>query len=219
MSVSETSASVSIAIDIPGGYVALPLEDIDGSISRAGSILAQIGPGAVRSAAPAVLQALKVLLTRITQLNAVYCGLGRHSSADGQLISSNLIVSVNEYGEQRNPRLTLADVLTARSSGGETFTNVELIDIAGRSILMLDRVRTFPAPDLPDRTSVDLDEKVYQLEAIVPSSDGATITVIEFSTSFVEYGEEFVPMIAAMAASVDFATPSVRSSAPSSLDL
>ncbi|MFI6997841.1 hypothetical protein [Nocardia sp. NPDC050175] len=210
---------MSITMDIPDGYVALPLEDIDGSISRTESMFAEIGPGTVSSAAPAVLQALKVLLTRVAQLNAVYCGLGRHSAADGQSISSNLVVSLNEYGERRNPRLTLADVLAARSSGGETFKNVEFIEVSGHPILMFDRTRTLPVPDLADRTSADPDEKVYQLEAIIPSSDGAAIVAIEFSTSFVEYGEEFVPMIAAMAASVVFAAPVTQPSTSSSLDL
>ncbi|WP_433661842.1 hypothetical protein ACQPW1_06550 [Nocardia sp. CA-128927] len=216
---AEKPPSLSLAIDIPNGYIGLPLNDIDRSVTQTEAVFTQIGCGTVSSAAPAVLQALKVLLARATQLNAVYCGLGRHSSADGRSISSNLIVSLNEYGERRNPRLALADILTARSTGGETFKNVELIEVSGRTILMLDRVRTLPAPDLPGRTSSDLDAKVYQLEAIVPSSDGAAIAAIDLSTSFIEDGEEFVPVIAAMAASVNFATSAARSSTPSSLDL
>lgn len=219
MSSSEKSTSLSLAVDIPNGYVGLPLDDINRSITRTEAVFAQIGPGTLSSAAPAVLQALRVLLTRISQVNAVYCGLGRHSSSNGQLVSSNLIISLHEYGERRNPRLTLADALTARSSGAESFKNVELIEISGRPTLMFDRMRTLPAPDLPDRSSAGLDEKVYQLEAVVPSPDGAAIAAIEFSTSFVEYGEEFVPMIAAMAASVDFATSVAQSSTSSSLDL
>ncbi|MFI6045189.1 hypothetical protein ACIA8C_26400 [Nocardia sp. NPDC051321] len=219
MSPSERLTPLSLAVDIPNGYVGLPLDDIDRSIARTEAAFSHIGPGAVSSAAPAVLQALKVLLTRISQVNAVYCGLGRHASANGTLISSNLIVSLHEYSERKNPRLTLADILQARSNGTETFKNIELIEISGRQILMFDRMRTLPAPDLPDHSSAVLDEKVYQLEAIVPSSDGATIAAIEFSTSFVEYGEEFVPMIAAMAASVDFAPSVAQSSMPSSLDL
>lgn len=219
LSAPEAAAPLSITMDIPHGYIALPLDDIDGSIARTASMFAELGPGTVSSAAPAVLQALQVLLTRVTQLNAAYCGLGRHSAADGQAISSNLIVSLHEYGERQNPRLTLADVLTARSSGGETFGNVEFVEISGRPILLFDRTRTLPAPDLADRTSAELDAKVYQLEAIVPAPDGAAIAAIEFSTPFVEYGEEFVPMIAAMAASVAFVPPVAQPGTSSSLDL
>ncbi|PXX66430.1 hypothetical protein DFR70_103178 [Nocardia tenerifensis] len=219
MSACNGREPLSIAIDVPGGYVALPLTDIAGSVSRAESVFAEIGPGPVSSAAPAVLQALKVLLTRATQLNAVYCGLGRHSAADGQTISSTLIVSVHEYGERKNPRLALADVLTARTSDGGTFENIEMIQVSGRPILLLDRVRELPAPDFPDRTSESAVAKVYQLEAVVSATDGTAIAAVECSTSSVEYGEEFVPMIAAMAASVEFVTSAASSRAPSSLDL
>ncbi|WP_378737438.1 hypothetical protein [Nocardia brasiliensis] len=218
MTTAGVPASLSLAIDIPDGYVGLPLDDIDRAIARTESIFAQIGPGTVSSAAPTVLQALRVLLTRIARLNAAYCGLGRHSASDGRLISSNLIVSLNEYGGRGNPRLTLAEVLTGRCGGGETFNNVELIEVAGKPVLMLDRVRTLPTPELPGRTP-ELDQQVYQLEAVVPASDGSAIAVIEFSTPFVEYGEDFLPMIIAMAASVDITTSARRSDPRSSLDL
>lgn len=217
MTTAGAPASLSLAIDIPDGYIGLPLDDIDRAIARTEATFAQVGPGPVSSAAPGVLQALRVLLARITRLNAAYCGLGRHSASDGQLISSNLIVSLNEYGERRNPRLTLAEVLTGRC-GGETFKNIELVEVSGRPVLMLDRVRTLPTPDLPGRTP-DLDQQIYQLEAVVPSSDGSAIAVIEFSTTFVEYGEEFLPMIIAMASSVHITTSAPRSDTPSSLDL
>jgi hypothetical protein len=219
MSTTEASVNVSIAVDIPNGYIALPLDDIDDSIAQTESLFVRIGPGTASSAAPAVLQALRVMLTRLAQLNVVYCGLGKHLSSDGGPISSTIIISLNEYGERRNPRLTLGEVLSGRRAAGETFKNAELVEISGRPLLLLDRIRTLPAPELLKQDSFDSEQAVYQLEAVAPSPDGSTIAVIEFSTASIEYGDEFLPMIAAMAASIEFTTTPWRSGAASSLDL
>ncbi|WP_433681292.1 hypothetical protein [Nocardia sp. CA-119907] len=218
MSITATTANISIAVDVPQGYVDLPLETIDDSIAQAESLFASLGPGAVSSAAPAVLQALRVLLTRLAQLNTVYCGLGRHMSADGQQISSTLTITVSEYGERRNPRLTLGDVLTGRLDAGEKYKNAEFLEISGRSVLFLDRVRSVPTPDLPGYDASELEQSVYQIEAVVSSPDGSAIAVIELSTPFVEHGDEYLLPIAAMAASIEFTITPLQS-AMFSLDL
>lgn len=219
MTETETSVNFSIAADIPQGFMELPLDTIDESIAQADSLFGSLGAGTVTSAAPAVLQALRVLLSRLAQVNTVYCGLGRHVSAGGEQISSTLTISLTEYGEQRNPRLTLGDVLTGRRDAGETFKNAEFVELSARPILLLDRVRPTPTPDLPAYDSSKLQQEVYQLEAVVPSPDGSAIAVIDLSTPFVDNGEEYLSMVATMAASIEFRILPRRSIGPSSLDL
>lgn len=218
---SETDAlpTISIAMAVPQGFVALPLGTIDEAIAQAESMFASLGPGTVSSAAPAVLQALQVLLTRLAQLNTVYCGLGRHLSAAGRQISSTLTVSLHEYGERRNPRLTLGDVLKGRCDAGEKFENAEFVEVSGRPVLLLDQVRATPTPELPGYDSSDPEQAVYQLEAVVPAPDGSAIAVIEFSTPFVEHGVEYLSTIVVMAASIEFVPISRRSTTSFSLDL
>ncbi|WP_329405818.1 hypothetical protein OG563_29300 [Nocardia vinacea] len=219
MPTTDTSANVSITVEIPSGYMALPLDTIDDSIAQAESLFASLGPGTVSSSAPAVLRTLRVLLTRLAQLNTMYCGLGRHVSADGQEISSTLTITATEYGDQRNPRLTLGDVLTARRDAGERFNNAEFVEVAGQLMLLLDRVRTVPTPDLPVYDTSEAEQSIYQIEAVVSAPDGSAIAVIELSTPFVEYGEEYLLPVAAMAASIEFAVTPRQSTGPSSLDL
>ncbi|WP_433758536.1 hypothetical protein [Nocardia sp. CA-135398] len=219
MAENETPINFSITVDIPQGFMELPLDTIDESIAQADSLFGSLGAGTVTSAAPAVLQALRVLLSRLAQVNTAYCGLGRHVSAGGRQISSTLTISLTEYGEQRNPRLTLGDVLTGRLAAGEKFKNAEFVELPTRPVLLLDRVKPTPTPDLPGYDLSEPQQQVYQLEAVVPSPDGSAIAVIDLSTPFVDSGEEYLSMIAAMAASIEFRLLPRRSAGPSSLDL
>ncbi|MEV4128450.1 hypothetical protein [Nocardia sp. NPDC049707] len=216
---TEISVDFSINIDIPQGFMELPLGTINESIAQADSLFGSLGAGTMTSAAPAVLQALRVLLSRLAQVNTVYCALGRHVSAGGQQISSTLTISLTEYGEQRNPRLTLGDVLTGRRAAGEKFKNVEFVELPARPILLVDRVKLAPTPELPAYDTSKAQQEVYQLEAVIPSPDGSAIAVIDLSTPFVDSGEEYLSMVAAMAASIEFRILPRRSIGPSSLDL
>ncbi|MET8650428.1 hypothetical protein [Nocardia aurea] len=201
--------------------MALPLGAIEDAIEHTESLFAALGPGTVSTAAPAVLQALRVLVIRLAQLDTVYCGLGRHVSASGEQISSTLTVSLHEYGEPRNPRLTLGDVLQGRCAAGEMFENAEFVDVAGRVVLLLDHVRAAPTPELPgyDTSDTDTEQAVYQLEAVVPAPDGSAIAVIEFSTPFTDHGEEFLSTMLIMVASLEFVLGPQPSMTPFSLDL
>ncbi|MBF6327447.1 hypothetical protein [Nocardia transvalensis] len=196
----------TIRVAIPEGYIALPLQGIDDSISAATSLFEQLGPGGVSDAAPAVLRTLRTFLTRLSSLNVAYCGLGKHRSSDGRTMTSTLVITASRYGEQRNPRLTLADYLSAKE-GSAGCLNVEIIEISGNTILISDRVTRMPSPEFPTSGS-EPDEptetEVYQIEAVVPSRDGSRIAVVELSTTFVESGEEYVPVVAALAGTIEF---------------
>jgi hypothetical protein len=215
---TDTPMNISITVAIPPGFMSLPLDNIDDSIEQAKSLFAALGPGTVSSAAPAVLQALRALLTQLAELNTIYCGLGRHTLADGQEISSTVTITVAEYGERRNPRLTLGDVLTGRRDAGDRYLNAEFVEISGRTVLLLDRVRAAPTPDLPGYDTSEPEQSVYQIEAVTSSPDGSAIAVIELSTPFVERGEEYLLTVAEMAASIEFTVTPLWPAA-STLDL
>ncbi|MFD6463644.1 hypothetical protein [Streptomyces roseolus] len=219
MAGTEIPPGVPITVEIPAGYMRLPLESIEDSIAQAESLFAELGPGTVSSAAPAVLRTLQALLTRLAQLNTLYCGLGRHVAANGQEISSTLTITATEYGERRNPRLTLGDVLTTKTNAGARFDNAEFVDVSGRLVLLLDQVKTVPTPDLSVYDSAETEQSIYQIEAVVSAPDGSAIAVVELSTPFVEYGEEYLLPVAVLAASIKFPAAARVSDGPSSLDL
>ncbi|MEU2034958.1 hypothetical protein [Nocardia amamiensis] len=209
----------TIAVEIPPGYIPLPLRDINESIAAAELLFANLGPGGVGDVAPAVLQAMRVLLGKLASLNAFYCGLGKHRSADGREVTSTLIITSDQYGDVRNPRLTIADYLMARADSAN-YMNVETLDISGKPVLLSDRIKRFPAPELPGvEYAEDAQAEVYQIEAVVCSSDGSKIAVVELSTPFVDAGEEFLSVAASVAGSIEFITAPGRAEGPSSLNL
>ncbi|MFR9751108.1 hypothetical protein ACL02S_08735 [Nocardia sp. 004] len=204
MAISETNHGVTLAIDIPRGYVALPLEGVDDSIQRAAVFLAEVASDDIQEASSDVLQKMGFLLTQLAARNVVYCGLGRHFSEDREPVTSALVIHLNTLGDQRNPRLVLGEALTAKRNAGEVFSNVELVDIAGRPSLILDRVRVLPIPEISGREPDTPESSIYQIEAIVSAPDGSAIAAIDFSTPFIEHGEEYLPMVVGMIGSIEF---------------
>ncbi|MEU4598225.1 hypothetical protein [Nocardia sp. NPDC023988] len=202
MVTAEVPADISVTVDIPQGYAELPLDTIEESVALTESLFASLDPGMLSSAAPKVLQALKVLMGRLAQYNVVYCGLGTHLSTDGRQISSTLTITLADYGAEQSPRLTLGSVLSGRQRGGERFANAEFLEVSGRLILMLDRIRPVPTPDLANYEGEE--QEIYQIEAIVSSPDGSAIAAVELSTSFVQDGAEYLLPVVAVAASIEF---------------
>lgn len=215
--VSEAT-SIDVEVRIPPGFIALPLHEVDRSVDRAEELLAGAAPGRMSAVAPKVLQALRVFLGGLGSLGAVYCGLGKHHAADGSDVTSTLVISAVRYGEPKNPRLTVADYLVGRGRPGE-YLHSELVDTPGKSFLLSDRILRLPAPEWngPDQAP-EAAASVYQIEAVVPSVDGATIAVAQLSTPFTDKGEEFVPMMLALAESIEL-RESVPVSSLSSLNM
>ncbi|WP_405178968.1 hypothetical protein OG225_34205 [Nocardia sp. NBC_01377] len=139
--------------------------------------------------------------------------------SSGDPITSTLTVSLHDYGERRNPRLTLGDVLKGRCVAGEKFENAEFVEVAGRAVLLLDRVRSAPTPELPGYDLSDPEQAVYQLEAVVSAPDGSAIAVIDYSSPFVGHGEEFLSSMLMIAASMEFVLGPNPPTAAFSLDL
>ncbi|PPJ28366.1 hypothetical protein C5E45_00525 [Nocardia nova] len=210
--------SIDVEVRIPEGFIPLPLRDIDAPVAQVEDLFASAPPGEISAVAPKVLQALRIFLNGLGSLGAVYCGLGKHHAADGSDVTSTLVISSVRYGEPKNPRLTLVDYLVTRGRADE-YLHSEVVDYAGKNFLLSDRVLRLPTPEWhgPEQDIED-DARVYQIEAVVPSRDGAVIAVAELSTPFVDKGEEFVPMMLAIAYSLEV-RGSVPAFSPSSLNM
>ncbi|MFI2283956.1 hypothetical protein [Nocardia beijingensis] len=195
----------AISIEIPPGYHELPLTDIATAVRAAEPVLLRSTTGSLRDSVPATLGTLEFLLGALAIRSAVYCGIGMHRSDAGQPVTSWLTISCIDAGEPRNPRLVILDLVQAKLRE-EVPWRAEPVDIEGRPVLFTEGVRRYPAPNLPAAPDVGDDASAFQLEALIPSSDGKTVAVIEVATASLEAGPEFAPMLFMMAASLEFET-------------
>lgn len=199
----------AIWVQIPDGYVPLPLDDIGPQMAQAQEIVEEVGPEESRATVAPLIGVLTVFLHDLADRNAVYCGIAHHASAiDGSKITSSLVVALQEFPEKVNPRILLKDLVLIKAAADEQ-GQVDLVDVLGRPTLFMERVRELPTPSFlgqppaPEGSTT----KVFQLEALVPADDGAKLVSIELSTPFVEHGPEFRGMVVEMAASVSFTAP------------
>lgn len=195
-------------IGVPPGFLALPLEDPASRVAEAGQVLAQFVPEESRALFEATLGSLELLLTELAARRTVYCGIGFHTAEDGEQIGSSLVASLHTFPEKRNPRLVIRDMVTAQDESGEP-GHVELIDLDNGPAMFVEAVRELPTPQLPGGPPIPdgATSKVYQLRALVPSSDGTKLAALEFSTPRVEHGIQFRTMMALMAGTVAFEPP------------
>ncbi len=201
--------SDTVWAEIPTGYFALPIDDIENSMARAEEVLTELAPDELRSAVAPVVSTLTVLLGELAARDTVYCGVGRHLSAvDGSVITSSLVLTLQEAGEKRNPRLVLKDLAKLKVEAGER-GQADLVDVAGRPMFFFERTRMLPTPRMPGTPEVPEGElsPVFQLEAVVPSDDGTELVAIDFSTPMEAHGPEFRGMVVQLAASVSFEPP------------
>ncbi|QIS01825.1 hypothetical protein F5X71_05395 [Nocardia brasiliensis] len=213
-------SDTALDIWIPEGYLEMPLSGIQERLRVVQQLVAGLPSSELTATANAILPTVTTLLGALAQRDARYCGVGRHLSSTGDLVTSCLTVCVLETeGEQCNPRLTLTNLVESRIAAGDEQGEVEVTDIDGIPMLFSERTIRLPTPDLPGRPYAGDSTATYQLEAIVPAADGSATAAIEMSTSYVDHGPEFRKMIVDMARSVGFRPsdhPPVR---PSSLDL
>jgi hypothetical protein len=203
-------SEVRIWLDLPDGYLPLPLRDTDNALAEAEVVLRGLCPPEQLDLLHATLGTFSTLLDELGARNAVYCGLGWHQSpADGVVVSSSLVVSIQYTGGERNPRLVLGDQVAIAARDGEA-GRADLVDLANGPALFTEAVRSLPRPALPGRQSPPAqpgDAEVYQLRAMVPSERGEWLVVLEFSTPRVEYGALYREMMVLLANSVSFTPP------------
>lgn len=197
---------VAIWLELPRGYLPLPVENAAERLAEAEPVLAELCPPEREDLLYATLNTFATLLTELDQRNAVYCGLGWHTADDGTVVSSTLVVSVQPTGGKRNPRLVLSGLVQA-AANADDHAQADLVDLPSGPALFLERVRSLRKPTLPGQEGDPGRADVYQLEAIVPSEKGELLAAIEFSTPHVEYGALFREMIVLLANSVSFTPP------------
>jgi hypothetical protein len=193
-------------IEMPQGYFPLPLTDTDDVLATAEANLRELAPPEQQELLSAVIGTFSVLLDQLEQRNSVYCGLGWHAAEDGTIVSSSLVLSLQELGEKRNPRLVLGDLVGIKAEAGE-HGQADLVDLASGPALFFESIVTLQRPQMPGETGPAGDAEVYQLEALVPSEDGTKLVAIEFSTPYVSHGPQFRTMMVLMANSVSFTAP------------
>ena len=196
-------------VELPVGFAPLPTDDIDQRMATAETVLAELAPEELRAAVGPVVGVLTYFLRDLAARNTLYCGVGRHRSAmDDSTVTSSLVVSLQRFWEERNPRLVLKDLLAAKLDAGDHGQS-DLVDLDNGPVLFFETTRVMPTPQLPGQPPVPdgSTTRVFQLEALVPSADGTTMAAIEFSTPFESYGQGFRTMIVMMAASVSFTEP------------
>jgi hypothetical protein len=197
---------VAIWLELPSGYLPLPVENSVERLAEAEPVLAQLCPPEREDLLYATLNTFATLLTELDQRNAVYCGLGWHTAPDESVVSSTLVVSLQPTGEERDPRLVLGDLVQAAANADDR-AQADLVDLPGGPALFLERVRSLPKPALPGQQGDPGRADVYQLEAIVPSEKGDLLASLEFSTPHLESGTLFREMMVLLANSVSFTPP------------
>jgi hypothetical protein len=207
-------------VAMPPGYFPLPLDDVQGSLARAESVLTAIADAQQQQPQiKAVIGVLRVFLSDLASCGALYCGIGRHTSpVDDTVVTSSLVISYQEFEGGRNPRLVLKDLVQAKADADER-GQVDLIDVLERPMLFFERTRHLPTPQLPGQPAVaeGATSAIYQLEASIPSDNGDKLATIEFSTPFESHGPEFRSMVVQLAASVSFKPPPCLPQVPRSV--
>lgn len=194
---------------VPTGFFELPLDDLDARLGQARTLITELAPGEQQAAIDPVVGALGFFLQRLAELDALYCGIGHHRSGyDDSEITSTLIVSLQRTGGTGDARKLLGEMARRQADDGWT-GEAEILEVEGRPVLFCESVREVPAPQFPEGPPVaqDATVAVFELRALVPSSDGQRLAAIDFATPCVAYGPEFRTMLVMLAASVSFEEP------------
>lgn len=203
----DDDADRQIWLSLPGGYIPLPVQDGPARMAEIAPVLQELCPVERQPLLEATLLTFATLLAELQARNAVYCGLGWHEApADGATVSSTFVVSVQNLGVRRNPRLVLGDLVTAAAHDDE-HAQTDLVDLPNGPALFFERVRSLKRPTLPDQEGDPGRGEVFQLEALVPSAKGDWLAALEFSTPQVQYGPLYREMMILAANSVSFDRP------------
>lgn len=202
----EQDQELTVWLDLPRGYLPLPVRDGAARLAEAEPVLSELCPPERQPLLYATLDTFAELLGELEARDAVYCGLAWHEAPDGTVVSSTLVVTLQAMGGPRNPRLVLGDLVTAAANAGEK-AQADLVDLPNGPALFSERTRSLGRPMLPGRQGDPGRAEVYQLEAVVPQDEGEWIATLEFSTPQTGYGVLFREMMVLLASSVSFTPP------------
>lgn len=199
----------AIGIDIPPGYNEIPLGDLDTLMQTVRPIITESVPDQARGDVPNVLGTLHFMLATLAANNGLYSGIGVHRIADTEterVTVSWLTVSSFGYGEERNPRLVLSELINAKAEK-KSQGKLAIVELPLVPVLYLEWIEKHAAPVIANYPATSDFPEVFQIEVTVPSADGASIAVVELSTADPETGPQHRGMVLDMAASVTFPQP------------
>ncbi|MFI5718024.1 hypothetical protein [Nocardia sp. NPDC051750] len=199
----------TIGIDIPPGYNEIPLDDLDTLMQTVGPVITDSVPGQMRDDVPNILGTLHFMLATLASNNALYSGIGLHRTAEpeaGRMAVSWLTVSSFDYGEERNPRLVLSELIKAKADT-KAQGKLAMVESPTVPILYFEWTEKHAAPAIASYPAAGDTPEVFQIEATVPSRDGTAIAVVELSTADPGIGPQYRGMVLDMAASVTFPQP------------
>lgn len=199
----------TIGIEIPHGYNEIPLGDLDTLMQTVRPVITDSVPGEMRDDLPNVLGALHFMLATLAVNNALYSGIGLHRTAGSEterIAVSWLTVSSFGYGEERNPRLVLSELIQTKATA-DSRGKLAVVETPTVPILYFEWTEKHSAPAIASYPASDEAPEVFQIEVTVPSPDGTAIAVVELSTADPEAGPQYRGMVLDMAASVTFPQP------------
>ncbi|MEU4433506.1 hypothetical protein ACH474_00565 [Nocardia rhamnosiphila] len=198
-----------IGIEIPPGYNEIPLGDLDTLMRSARPVITESVPDRMRDDVPNVLGTLHFLLATLAANNALYSGIGLHRTADeapDRIVVSWLTVSSFDYGEERNPRLVLSELINTKAEQ-KSRGKLTIVEGPAVPILYFEWTEKHAAPAVASYPVTTDTPEVFQIEATVPSTDGTSIAVVELSTADPYVGPQYRGMVLDMAASITFPQP------------
>ncbi|MGW1740573.1 hypothetical protein ACWCPQ_17380 [Nocardia sp. NPDC001965] len=199
----------AVGIEIPPGYNEIPLGDLDTLLPIVGPVITESVPDELRDDVPNVLGRLHFLLATLAANNALYTGIGLHRTADAEaerVAVSWLTVSSFDFGEERNPRLVLSELINAKADAKSRGTLV-VVEAPIVPVLYFEWTEKHAAPAVSSYPAAGDGPEVFRIEATVPSEDGTAIAVVEFSTADADAGPQYRRMVLDMAMSVTFPQP------------
>ncbi|WP_067677375.1 hypothetical protein [Nocardia miyunensis] len=210
----------TVDIWIPEGYLEMPLKGIDEHLKLTQELLDEVATPALRTISDSLIPVAAFFLNLLADRDTRYCGIGRHQSPDGEVITSCLTVCVYEMdGDKPNPRVMLKNLVDSRNEFDDDLWISEPIDVDGRPMMFSERTAHLPAPRIDGLPSAGDTVETYQLEATVPADDGTAIAAVELSVPGIEHGPGFQETIFDMARSIRFRPSDLPSTRPSSLNL
>ena len=117
-----------------------------------------------------------------------------------------LTVSSFGYGEERNTRLVLSELINAKAEK-KSQGKLAIVELPLVPVLHFEWTEKHAAPAIANYPATGDSPEVFQIEVTVPSPDGASIAVVELSTADPETGPQYRGMVLDTAASVTFPQP------------
>lgn len=195
---TDTAPDTSIEVDIPVGYHRLPLNDIDATFDSAAPILNDLGSAISPETTGPAVDGLRAALHALRDLDAVLCAVGRHNNGDDTYAVSWLVISLTDYGSDRNPRLRIAEIASARRAPNITVFPTAVGD---RPVILIESEMMPPESLVRAGRTIP---KAHRIEAIVPCGNGRRVSAITLTTLSTDHLPLLRGLLLGMVSSIRF---------------